>query len=76
MFRQEAINYRKWKSTAVLISSVPSWVVFSVSLTLIIAFILFVTFGSYTRRENIVGEITMQSTLDSADRIIKLERTV
>ncbi len=27
------------------------------------------------RRENIVGEITMQSTLDSADRIIKLERT-
>ncbi|WP_373767940.1 hypothetical protein [Glaesserella sp.] len=59
-----------------LISSVPSWVVFSVSLTLIIAFILFVTFGSYTRRENIVGEITMQSTLDSADRIIKLERTV
>lgn len=63
MFRQEALEHhsRKWKSTAVLISSVPSWLVFSVSFTLITAFILFVTFGSYTRRENIVGEITMQT---------------
>lgn len=63
MFRQEALEHhsRKWKSTAVLISSVPSWLVCSVSFTLITAFILFVTFGSYTRRENIVGEITMQT---------------
>ena len=61
MFRQEAINYKKWRSTAVLISSVPSWLVFSISFTLIMSFILFVTLGSYTRRENIVGEITMQT---------------
>lgn len=38
-----------------------SWLVFSISFTLIISFILFVTLGSYTRRENIVGEITMQT---------------
>lgn len=61
MFRQEAINYKKWKSTAVLTYSTPSWLVFSISFILVISFILFLIFGSYTRRENIVGEITMQN---------------
>lgn len=61
MFRQEALNNRKWKSTAVLFSSVPTWMVFSICLFLVIIFLLFVSLGSYTRRENVVGEIIMQS---------------
>lgn len=61
MFRQEAINYKKWKSTALLIYSIPSWLVFLVSFSLIILFISFFIFGSYTSRERIVGEITMQT---------------
>ncbi|SUT93422.1 HlyD family secretion protein [Actinobacillus lignieresii] len=63
MFRQEAINFhnKKWKCTAVIISSVPSWLVFSVSFILILSFVFFITFTDYTRRTNIVGEIVMQS---------------
>lgn len=61
MFRQEALNNRKWKSTAVLFSSVPTWMVFSICLFLVIIFLLFVSLGSYTRRENVIGEIIMQS---------------
>lgn len=53
MFRQEALEYRKWKSTALLISSIPSWLVFSLSLIITLSFILYVTLGSYTRRETI-----------------------
>ncbi len=60
MFRQEAINAKKWKSTVILISTIPGWIVFTISLFLIISFILFVTFGSYTRRETIIGEIITQ----------------
>lgn len=61
MFREEAINHQKWKSTAVLISKVPAWLVFSVSFFIFTAFILFIIFGSYTRREIVVGELVMQS---------------
>lgn len=60
MFRQEALEYRKWKSTALLISSIPSWLVFLLSFTITISFILYVALGSYTRRETIMGEIVMQ----------------
>lgn len=61
MFRQEAINYQKWKSTAVLFSRVPTWLVFSISFFIFTAFLLFIIFGSYTRRETVVGELVMQS---------------
>lgn len=60
MFRQKALEYRKWKSTALLISTVPSWVVFLLSFLITLSFILYVTLGSYTRRETILGEIVMQ----------------
>lgn len=60
MFRQEALEYRKWKSTALLISSIPSWLVFLLSFTITISFILYVALGSYTRRETIMGEVVMQ----------------
>lgn len=61
MFRQEAINHKKWKSTAVLISKVPVWLVFSVSFFIFTAFILFIILGSYIRREVVVGELVLQS---------------
>lgn len=60
MFRQEALEYRKWKSTALLISSIPSWLVFLLSFTITLSFMLYVALGSYTRRETILGEIVMQ----------------
>ena len=60
MFRKEALEHQKWKSTAVLLSSIPSCLVFMLSFLLTVSFILYVTFGSYTRREKIVGEIVMQ----------------
>ncbi|MGX3020319.1 HlyD family secretion protein [Ursidibacter sp. B-7004-1] len=60
MFRKEALEYQKWKSTAVLLSSIPSWLVFLLSFTIIVSFILYITFGSYTRRETILGEVVMQ----------------
>lgn len=60
MFRKEALEHQKWKSTALLISSVPSWVVFLLSFLITLSFILYVTLGSYTRRETILGEIVMQ----------------
>ncbi|MCY6368685.1 hypothetical protein [Actinobacillus pleuropneumoniae] len=60
MFRKEALEHQKWKSTAVLISSIPSWLVFLLSFVITVSFILYVVFGSYTRREMIMGEIVMQ----------------
>ncbi|WP_240327071.1 HlyD family secretion protein [Ursidibacter arcticus] len=60
MFRKEALEYQRWKSTAVLLSSIPSWLVFLLSFTIIVSFILYITFGSYTRRETILGEVVMQ----------------
>ncbi|MGX2969690.1 hypothetical protein [Ursidibacter sp. B-7004-1] len=59
MFRKEALEYQKWKSTAVLLSSIPSWLVFLLSFTIIVSFILYITFGSYTRRETIL-EVVIQ----------------
>lgn len=63
MFREEAIEYqsKKWKSSAVLFSRVPALVVFSISFFIFTAFILFIVFGNYTRRETVVGELVMQS---------------
>lgn len=63
MFRQEVIEYqsKKWKSSAVLFSRVPALVVFSISFFIFTAFILFIVFGNYTRRETVVGELVMQS---------------
>ncbi|GAB1653615.1 hypothetical protein Mh1960_00290 [Mannheimia haemolytica] len=36
-------------------------VVFSISFFIFTAFILFIVFGNYTRRETVVGELVMQS---------------
>ena len=60
MFRKEALEHQKWKSTAVLLSSIPSWLVFISSFVITTSFILHIIWGSYTRRETIMGEVVMQ----------------
>lgn len=60
MFRKEALEHQKWKSTAVLLSSIPSWLIFLLSFSITISFILYIAFGSYTRRETVFGEVVMQ----------------
>ncbi len=60
MFRKEALDHQKWKSTAVLLSSIPAWVVFFFSFLITASFIIYIIFGSYTRRETILGEVVMQ----------------
>ncbi|WP_201289301.1 HlyD family secretion protein [Pelistega ratti] len=57
LFRQEALDNRKWKSRAILDSKIPAWVICTVSFSFIIFFILYLIFGSYTRKEAVLGEI-------------------
>lgn len=61
MFRLEALNYQKWKSSAVLFSRIPSWFIFLTSFVIILAFVIFIIFSSYTRREIAIGELVMQA---------------
>nr|WP_154324675.1 HlyD family secretion protein [Pantoea sp. 201603H] len=60
MYRREALDSRKlkWRGSAMLLRGIPSWLVMTLSLVFIIAFMLFITVGSYTRRVNVTGEIT------------------
>lgn len=60
MFRKEALEHQKWKGTAVLLSSIPSWLVCVVCFMVTASFVMYIIFGSYTRRETILGEIVMQ----------------
>lgn len=59
MFRQQAIEHQrdKWQGHALLLPGIPlSWVV-SVSLLFITTIVLFITFGSYTHRITVNGEV-------------------
>lgn len=60
MFRQEAIDNRKqrWRGRAILLPGIPAWLVVSLCSLFILAFLIFVIEGSYTRRSNISGEVT------------------
>ena len=60
MFRQKAIDSRKikWQGDALLLPAIPVWLVSMFSLFFFIILLLFVIFGSYTRRVNVSGEIT------------------
>ncbi|MGY4675782.1 hypothetical protein ACWIWA_09600 [Ursidibacter arcticus] len=61
MFRKEALEHQKWKSTSVLLSSISSWLVFLLSFTIIVSFILYITFGSYTCRETISQSMQLEN---------------
>ncbi|WP_313715268.1 HlyD family secretion protein [Atlantibacter hermannii] len=59
MFRKEALENRKmkWRGKAVLLPGIPAWLVVSLSVFFLAAFITFIICGSYTRRVNVTGEI-------------------
>lgn len=60
MFRKEAIDNQtmKWRGRALLLPGIPFWVISGVSIFFIVAFLIFVIGGTYTRRVNVTGEIT------------------
>ncbi|WP_343529351.1 HlyD family secretion protein [Yokenella regensburgei] len=60
MFRKDAIANRKmkWRGRAILLPGIPFWTVATGSLLFIAAFLLFIIEGTYTRRVNVVGEVT------------------
>jgi membrane fusion protein len=48
----------KWRGRAILLPGIPFWTVATGSLLFIAAFLLFIIEGTYTRRVNVVGEVT------------------
>lgn len=60
MFRTQALQNRKlqWRGKAIVINRISPWVISVSSITAITAFILLITLCSYTRRIQVVGEIT------------------
>lgn len=60
MFRREAIDNQKmkWRGRALLLPGIPFWVMATLCLFFIIAFLTFVIAGTYIRRVNVTGEIT------------------
>ncbi len=59
MFRQKAIDSRKtkWRGGALLLPTIPVWLVTTLSIVFFIILLLFVIFGSYIRRVNVSGEL-------------------
>ncbi|WLI78114.1 HlyD family secretion protein [Kosakonia sp. H02] len=60
MFRQQALENRKmrWRGRAILLPGIPAWLTITGCTLFMVAFLLFVTTGTYTRRVNVTGEIT------------------
>lgn len=60
MFRQEAIDSSKghWQGSALLLPGLPPIIMWTATATFIIAFMMFVIWGSYTRRVNVSGEVS------------------
>ncbi len=74
MFRKEALDHQKWKSTALLLSSISARVMFFFSFLITASFILYITFGSYTRWETILDEEPATS-LNYTNTIFQLRLT-
>lgn len=62
LFRKEAVDYQKakWMGKALLTKGYPAWGVFLISIIFIALLTLFLIYGNYTRRINVIGEITTQ----------------
>lgn len=60
MFRQEAIDNSKghWQGNALLLPGLHPIIVWIATATFIIAFMIFIIWGSYTRRVNVSGEVS------------------
>lgn len=60
MFRKDAIDgmKNKWRGKVLLLSGVPPLYIFLMSFFFITSFILFLIYGTYTRRISVVGEIS------------------
>ncbi len=60
MFRQEAIEHHKmkWRGRALLLPGIPYEIVAGLCLFFITAFLIFIIVCSYTRRVNVIGEIS------------------
>lgn len=60
LFRQDAVeNHKiKWRGRALLLPGLPVWLVTGGCIFFLVAFLAFVTAGTYTRRVNVTGEIT------------------
>lgn len=60
MFRKEVLGHRKmpWQGKAILLPGTSPWLTALVCLFFLFSFIIFVTFGTYTRRVNVGGEIS------------------
>jgi len=60
LFRREAIESQRsrWRGRAILLPGIPVWLVTGFCISFIIAFLVFVIAGTYTRRINVTGEIT------------------
>lgn len=61
MFRKEALVHKKikWRGRALLIQGMPAWLTAVLCLFFIIAFITFISVGTYTRRITVNGEISI-----------------
>lgn len=62
LFRQEALTHanERWVGRALLVPSIPLWLVVSGLGALLLALVLLLTLGSYTGRLNVTGEVTTQ----------------
>lgn len=60
MFRKDALNGmgNKWRGKVLLLSGVPPIYMYMISLVFTGLFILFLIYGTYTRRINVIGEIS------------------
>lgn len=59
LFRQEAVdnNRNSWTGSVTLFSRMPAFIVALTVITLLTLFISLITFGHYTRRINVGGEV-------------------
>lgn len=62
LFRQEAIDHQKakWAGSALLLKGVPAWIIAGACAFFFFILLAAVTFGSYTRRINVEGEVITQ----------------
>ncbi len=62
LFREEVIEHQriKWIGKALLVSGLPTWLIGLASSIFVITVIIFLTFGNYTRRINVYGEVITQ----------------